>query len=395
MARKIHFSKNISLKKFFRLCLFSFIIFLPKNYLHSKPLEDLEKYSNSISLAILTPASSGSGFIIGKKKNVYFFLTAAHVAVSDPSNEEYWVYSQKNSQKKYRVLDFKKPSEFRDKDIVIGTFTSNEEFDVPLIFPLGEDLAFKVIKCIKPYKNCLKPTYFTYEIYQNYYGDKFDYAWLIQGKPTLFGFSIPTQAINIPLFRSSKIDMKDQLFGNQRGYEAIYEVNTTVPGMSGGPILGNRVCPTLTWQNIPSEYMESGQYKEIKKLPLKYGSLNELNETSIESRFKSGLYPGIIAMHGMSEEYAQTGSRSGIGLGIPLTLLKDFFNKNAEKYGIISGREYFEKVHYLCSKNSYYSSQQNDLLIPRFKEREPSFTDCMRNPYYGFKRPEFCDNYRF
>tara|TARA_Y100000589_G_scaffold290763_1_gene293677 strand:+ start:310 stop:1311 length:1002 start_codon:yes stop_codon:yes gene_type:complete len=332
---------------------------------YSKPLENHKNYPKSISLAILTPASNGSGFIIGKKKNIYFFITAAHVAISDPKDEEYWVYLQKDSQKRYRVLNFKQHPEFRDKDLVIGSFISNEIFEVPLLFPLGEDLAFKVIKCGNSYTGCLKPTYYTFQIYQKFYGNKFDYSWLIQGNPKLFGFSTPTKVINIPLFRSSKIEMMDQLFGNKRGYEAVYKANTTVPGMSGGPIIGHRLCPDNHWYNLHPERMESSQYKEIKKYPNQYTVLNEQTESEYENWNYIRHYPGIIAMHGISEEYGQTGSRSGISLGIPMRLLKDFFKENAEEYGIISGKKYFEKVFNLCFSRSYRSHENNYLQMTK------------------------------
>ena len=125
IRRKINFSKTTSLKTIFRLCLFLFLIALPRNSLLAKPFEFLKTYAQSITVGIETPASGGSGFLIGKKKDEYFFLTAGHVAISDPSKEEYWVYSLSNGEaKKYRVNKFIKPKEFEGKDIVIGSFKS-------------------------------------------------------------------------------------------------------------------------------------------------------------------------------------------------------------------------------------------------------------------------------
>ena len=53
-------------------------------------------------------------------------------------------------------------------------------------------------------------------------------------------------------------------------------------------------------------------------------------------------------MHGMSEEYGQSGSRSGIGLGIPLDLFTEFFRNNSKKYGIPDEKEYFKLVYKFC-----------------------------------------------
>ena len=55
--------------------------------------EGIKEYAKSVTLGIETPASSGSGILIGKKGDTYYFLTAAHVAISDPQKEEFWAYS--------------------------------------------------------------------------------------------------------------------------------------------------------------------------------------------------------------------------------------------------------------------------------------------------------------
>ena len=94
MVHKILNLENNAVMKNLRTFLFFllFIIF-PQNYSLSTPNDSFLEYAKSISLGIETPGSSGSGFLIGKKKDTYFFLTAAHVAFSDPLEEEYWAYS--------------------------------------------------------------------------------------------------------------------------------------------------------------------------------------------------------------------------------------------------------------------------------------------------------------
>tara|TARA_Y100001978_G_scaffold132968_1_gene118858 strand:- start:4 stop:966 length:963 start_codon:yes stop_codon:yes gene_type:complete len=314
MARKLHFLKIASLKTSFRLCLFLFLIFLPRNSLLAKPFEFMKIYAEGITIGIETPASSGSGFLIGKKNSEYFFLTAGHVAISDPTKEEFWVYSLVNGEeKKYKVNKFIKPKEFNGKDIVIGSFKTKDILPYAIIFPIDKD------KFVPPPP---KLPFYTYEPFQSYNDRYFNSKWQIQGPPIVAGISIPTRSINIPLFRYSEIKMLPRAKGNQNGYEAIYLAISTVPGMSGGPIIGSRVCA----QKNP-EYYESYDW----------GGLSN-----------SGAYPGVIGMHGMSEEYLNSGGRSGTSLGIPLDLIVDYLGENAESYGVLVGRGYYDEVLGMC-----------------------------------------------
>ena len=291
---------------------------LTKLYANGAPFNGLKEYAKRVSIGIETPASSGSGFIIGKKNNEYFFITAGHVAVSDPQKEEYWVYSLVNEiSKKYRVNKFIKPEEFKGKDIVIGSFSSKEALEIVPIFPLGKNLYTTFEK--NPEKK-----YWTFEIVGSFNFREYDYDWGIQGPPIVAGISIPTKAITVPIFRYSIASMQSRAIGNQRGYEAIYSATSTVPGMSGGGVFGARVCPKF-------EYIEKS-----------------------EGENPGGAYPGVIAMHGMSEEYSQSGSRSGTSLGIPLSLFTEFFYKNSSEFGIPNGGDYFELVYNLCVKRGMY-----------------------------------------
>ena len=114
--------------------------------------------------------------------------------------------------------------------------------------------------------------------------------------------------------------------GNQNGYEAIYLATSTVPGMSGGPIIGARVCA----QRNPKYFT-----------PSKTGGFGWSD---------SGAYPGVIGMHGMSEEYLDTGGRSGTSLGIPLDLIVDFLGENADSFGVLVGRGYYDEVIKICKQ---------------------------------------------
>ena len=317
MARKLHFLKTTSLETSLRLCFFLLLIFLPRNSLLAKPFEFLKTYAESITIGIETPASSGSGFLIGKKNGEYFFLTAGHVAISDPTKEEYWIYSLVNGEeKKYKVNSFIKPREFNGKDIVIGSFKTKDILPLAIIFPIDKD------KFVPPPP---KLPFHTYDAFGTYNDRSFNEKWEIQGPPIVAGISIPTRSINIPLFRHSDIKMLPRAKGNQNGYEAIYLAISTVPGMSGGPIVGSRVCAE-----------ENPEY---------YKSFDWGGGWS-----SSGAYPGVIGMHGMSEEYLNSGGRSGASLGIPLDLIVDYLGDNADSYGVLVGNGYYDEVLNMCKQ---------------------------------------------
>ena len=365
------------------------LIFQPKNYSFSAPLppDSLERYAKSVSVRIDTPGSSASGFLIGKKGKKYFFITAGHSVTSDPNSEEYWVYPLSNPNKKYRINSFETPSSFSGKDIVIGSFYADEKLDLTLIFPLGEKLAYKITACKPGYDFCAKPTYRTYQIYDNFHNKRFNKIWKIQGNPIVAGISLPSKSITVPLFRSSLLKMQDRAFNNQQGYEAIYNVKSTTLGMSGSGIFGSRVCPSMMYWGSnfignnpidPGKFIYSESPKSSGILPnpprLDYGAFNPDSPSiggyfsqyqaqykyEIEERHRRNKmyhddlvnrtkeYPGVIAMHGMSEQYGQTNSRSGIGLGIPLDLFTKFFSDNSKTYGIPNEKEYFKVVYKFC-----------------------------------------------
>lgn len=269
--------------------------------------EGIQAYAKSITLGIETPSGSGSGIIIGKKGNTYFFLTSKHVVTGNPKNEEFYAYSVKDDKPiRKRILSFEKPEEWDDIDASIGSFKSEESLVPALIFP------FETTEYASGYR--WQPLY-------NFNGRRYNNTWGIQGPISVAGVSIPTRAITVPIFRSSIINMLDRANGNQNGYEAIYTATSTVPGMSGGPVLGARICRTE------------------KAIALRnFGSVNA----------NLGIYPGVIAMHGMSEEYLQSGGRSGTSLGIPLDLLINYLGNNHRKYGIPVGEAYTNSAWELC-----------------------------------------------
>ena len=254
---------------------------------------NLKEYAKTVTIGIETPGSSGSGVIIGRKNNRYLFITAKHVANIKPSqNNEYWVYSLINSQNKYKVDKIFYPKVFSGHDLALGTFETSDNLPIAVIFKPN----FKKHKIF-----CyLQQTY-----YQKSNDERFirncDDDWEIVNIPLVSGISIPTKSIPVPLLRSSNINIIGRVKGNQNGYEVIYTTSSTVPGMSGGGVFGTRTCNFGT----------------------KPG----------EENF-AGYYGGLLAIHGMSEEYLESGGRSGTSLGIPLDLFSDYFKSISKDFGI-------------------------------------------------------------
>jgi len=271
--------------------------------------QETKSFAKSITIGIETPSGSGSGIIIGKKGNTYFFLTAAHVVTGNPKNEEFYAYSAKSGKpKRNRIQSFEKPRAWQNIDATIGSFESDEKLMPALIFP------FETTKHAAGYR--WQPLY-------NYNGRTYNDAWGIQGPISVAGVSIPTR-VTVPIYRSSTIRMLDRANGNQNGYEAIYAATSTVPGMSGGPVFGARICRSERAVSVQN-----------------FGSV----------RASLGVYPGVIAMHGMSEEYLQSGGRSGTSLAIPLDLLINYLGDNHKKYGIPVGESYTRQAWEFCGES--------------------------------------------
>ena len=135
------------------------------------------------------------------------------------------------------------------------------------------------------------------------------------GNFVVAGYSPPSTSIEARIFRYSYAAPKELLKRNKNGYELLYETTSTVPGMSGGPVMGNRLCP------------RKDQYTKYR------------------------FYPGIVGIHGRSEEYGNTQSRSGLNLGVPITNPKviHFLTSNAKSLGIQVTTNYEEGVNYFCN----------------------------------------------
>jgi hypothetical protein len=149
----------------------------------------------------------------------------------------------------------------------------------------------------------------------------------IQGPPIVAGVSLPTKAIPIPLMRSTSAEIISRVVGNKDGYELIYTSPSTVAGMSGGGVYGARVCPEVIVKQDPT--------------------------TKRTWEIDSGLYAGVVAIHGRSEEYGNSGGRSGVSLGVPMALIKNYLISNSGRLGVPVGKRYSDIVLQTCVNESF------------------------------------------
>ena len=105
------------------------------------------------------------GFLIGIYTDEYF-STAGHVAISDPSKEEYWVYSLVNGESNNIGNNFY-ASSLRNlgKDIVIGSFKTKDILPVAIILPIDKE------KFVPGPPNL---PYYTYDKFGSYNGRSFN-----------------------------------------------------------------------------------------------------------------------------------------------------------------------------------------------------------------------------
>ena len=240
-------------------------------------LTNTPKILKQITIGIETAAGQGSGVVIGRKGNVYTAITARHVLPELNPNETVEVYSLQ-TKKYYRVVSSSYPA--KDKyDIMLLRFQSNDELPLAVI-----NAFYKSPKGIG--QNSTPP----WQIIEGFNVESDG----IRGG----GVSMPSKSVSVPIFRKISAVLLDRARGNKDGYEVLYEAST-VPGMSGGPIVGWReACLT---QN-------EGFYSTTPS------------------------YFSLIAIHGRSEAYGA--GRSGMSLGVPIDLISDYLSKNSSKYGI-------------------------------------------------------------
>ena len=236
-------------------------------------------------------------------------MTAKHVVAGyEPS--ELSVYAVGSSSRNGTVSSINLPSQLASIDIAFGTFESNFEYSPILILALDD-------QGLVPGPPSPKFKHYTSVLLGSFNGRKVDKDWKIQGSPLVVGVSLPTESITKSVPRYISVEMQDRVRGNRDGYEAIYAAASTVPGMSGGGVYASVVCD----ENIPA---------------------------LVSDRGNPGAYGGLVAIHGRSEAYKGSGSRSGTSLGVPMDLAIPYIRQNAEKYGIPIGESYYYNVLKIC-----------------------------------------------
>ena len=217
-----------------------------------------------------------------EKGNVYTILTARHVIPSINEGDEYYAYSLK-SKKRYRITSVEAPLGEK-ADIAIATFTAPEDLNLNIIsyfYTKPSGIGIPGSTMAKPRSGVMK-------------------QWKIDttgGRGA--GISMPSGAVTVPIYRFTEFIIQERAYGNKDGYELLYAAST-VPGMSGGPIAGYRdLC--------------------------------------------NGSGVALLAIHGRSEKY-HSGGRSGLSLGVPVDLIKDYLADNSERLGIPVTQEEIQKT---------------------------------------------------
>ena len=189
-------------------------------------------------LRIFSPASPGSGVVIGKKNNIYTLITAKHV-VGDFS-----VNQRDEIEIEIAPDVFVNPSEviipFKDKDLAVLRFKSD----------------FSIKLAILPFLD--KPLW----------KKKSNWEYI-----NVQGFANESSGIKEATFRKSKGSLLAFIENNVDGYNLIH-TSTTTTGMSGGGIFSDAL------QNLNTEATPKVVDPEAGKLAYYYDSLIEISERS-------------------------------------------------------------------------------------------------------------------
>lgn len=161
--------------------------------------DQIAKMAREITVLIEGPGSSGSGVIIQKEGNKYLLATAWHVIRSAQQGEE---ITAKTSDGKLHELDIRDAIKIKDVDLAIIKFTSRN-------------------------------TYRSAVIGRNQNAETADNVYVS-------GYPLATEAVPNQLLRTfeGKVIANTNKF-IPKGYQLLY-TNTTLPGMSGGPVLDEK-----------------------------------------------------------------------------------------------------------------------------------------------------------
>ena len=239
-------------------------------------------------LILKGPGTDGSAVVIGKKNNTYLILTVKHTL--GDINEEHYVKLPSGNLSELKFLKL-----FADYDLAIGKFESEEKF---FTLPINTFL---------PYPAPNTPEESLYDRLK--LRSEFD---TVKTVSRVGGFSNPTNAVKLKLFRIIDSSLVALIKNNIDGYDLLYQAST-VPGMSGGAVVGFRDCSS--------------------------------NRRGFTLTISPALnFPTLVGIHGRSEDYHGEG-KSGISLGIPITgKIKNFLISKKTEYGIPFGESQIRDV---------------------------------------------------
>ena len=249
---------------------------------------DLKKAFQKSILILKGQGSDGSAVVIGKKNDFYFVLTVKHLL--GDINEEYYVQLPSGNISRLKIEKI-----FANSDLAVGKFKSKEKlFTLPL-------------NTFLPYPAPNTPEESQYDNLR--LRSEFD---TVKTVARVGGFSLPTNAVKLKLFRIIDASLVALVRNNVDGYNLLYQAST-VPGMSGGAVVGFRDCAN-------------------DRLGFTLTISPALN------------FPTLIGIHGRSEDYHGEG-RSGISLGIPIEgKIKNFLKNKKNEYGIPFGESEIRNI---------------------------------------------------
>jgi hypothetical protein len=341
----------------------------------AEAFKQLEEYAQRVTLPIVTPANGGSITVIGRSGSTYTFLTAAHVIAGTAKSETNTIdLSSQAGKETFVEATIRKDFRPDGIDLAVGTFQYSGKADLEVLplfgmapdakwdedpsqyqkisLPCDHESIGARYRCHKMspmygetdcyYLNhgkapCNKPPVMTitrrlstgtYDRFEGVYNNKrYELKTATIGDFVVAGYSLPSRSITERFLRMSFAVPQNLLSRNKDGYNLIYETTSTVPGMSGGPVVAARLCP---------------------------GS--DLSGGTCMGSCGSGAYAGIIGIHGKSEEYSNTGSRSGISLAIPINspAVTQYLVANAQSLGIPVEKQYVQLVKQSCSSGKNF-----------------------------------------
>jgi len=172
---------------------------------------------NKPILRIMTGGSPGSGVIIGKKKNIYSLLTAKHV-IEGSSIDEIEILKSDGTFLKINEIIIP----FKDKDLAIIRFYSDENPNTAIIPPLDKELWKRVE----------------------------DWSAI-----NVSGFANPNNSVEQATFRETEGQLISVLSEGKDGYDLLHSSPTNV-GMSGGGVFAKWDLENLGYAGVGEKNRE-------------------------------------------------------------------------------------------------------------------------------------------